>query len=167
MNCPHCGKEVDDGVNFCPNCGTKIQQTSQSGPLEEKDEFFDAPPVSEHEQRAAAHQQTAPVRVIRMNVLALIGFALSVLGLLFGASTWIGLIFIILISVAGLVCSSLGLVQCKRGANGKGFAIAGIVLGAVGIVVNVALMIVLILYPNFLDDLINYLLSFYTSAATY
>ena len=166
MYCPHCGKELDEGVNFCPNCGAKTQQVSGSEPNEpneEKDEFFDAPPasVSVHEQRTVEHEQTAPERTARVNVLAIVGFALSIAGYLLGGSSWILCIFTVLVSVAGLVCSSLGLVRCKRnGAKGKGFAIAGIVVGAVGIVVNLTMMIIFIVNPHFVEDLVNYILNF-------
>ena len=150
MYCSHCGKEISDGVDFCPHCGTNLKQAPNE--TEQKDEFFEAPPAP---PAPPAPEQTAPVRAKRVNLLAIIGFALSLFGYFFGGSSWVWCIFTVLVCVAGLVCSIFGLLQCKRnGAGSKGLAIAGIVIGAIGAVANVAMMIIFILYPNFWEDLI-------------
>ena len=152
MYCPHCGKEIDEGMTFCPNCGKQVKKAPQSPELDEVDEFFKvSPPPAQ-----SMPEQQRTVRVKRVNVLAAVGFALSMFGFLFGSASWIGIIFTILISVAGIVCSSLGLVQCKRnGASGKGLAIAGIVLGAVGIVLNIIATVIVYLFPEILAWLLG------------
>ena len=61
----------------------------------------------------------------KLNVCALVGFILSVASLVF---SYLGLLF----NLAGLIVSIVGLVQInKKGGRGKGFAIAGICVGAV------------------------------------
>lgn len=30
MFCPKCGKQVEDGIDFCPNCGTNLKQVTPS-----------------------------------------------------------------------------------------------------------------------------------------
>ena len=109
MYCHLCGKEIDEGSNFCPYCGARIKATptEENEPKTEKDEFFDAPPPP------PVYQQT-PAPQAKTNSLALIGFILS-----------------FFFALGGLICSIMGLRQCNQtGEGGRGLAIAGIVISA-------------------------------------
>jgi peptidyl-prolyl cis-trans isomerase B (cyclophilin B) len=65
----------------------------------------------------------------KYNVLAIISLVTSVIG----------------VSLAGIICGHIGLSQIGRtGEKGRGLAIAGLVLGYLGIVAGLVLLIVLI-----------------------
>lgn len=59
--------------------------------------------------------------------MAVAGFVLSLLGLLFFFLPGFG----ILLGILGLIFSIIGLIQTSNGRSGKGFAIAGLVLGLI------------------------------------
>ena len=81
----------------------------------------------------------------KTNVLAIIGFSLVFLAIAVTIlsryeSGLLGLSMAA--SIAGLVCSIIGRVRCKKlGGSGKGFAIAGIVLNAVSLALIVFIII--------------------------
>ena len=55
----------------------------------------------------------------------------------------VGFILSFFISIAGLICSIIGYKKCRdENLNGKGFAIAGIIISAVSIVITVIYIIV-------------------------
>lgn len=81
----------------------------------------------------AANPYAQPARVERPGrVIGIVGFILSFFGF---------------IDIVGLVLSIVGLVQSKRAGNGNGFAVAGIIISAVGIAVT-ALILALVI-PQF------------------
>ena len=76
----------------------------------------------------------------RVNVCALVGFILSLTSVIFIVN-----IFGIL-SVAGLVNSIIGLVNCeKKKQRGKGFAIAGVAVGAIFLIIGIITWVYIIL----------------------
>jgi len=136
MFCYHCGKELDDRAVFCPHCGTVINEDAlkaakeAQAKAEEKDEFFDAPPTPKPAQPV---QQNAPAKTT--NTLALVGFILS-----------------FFVPLAGFICSIIGLTKCKNfNGNGKGLAIAGIVISCVSFVLN--LIINTLYMPYWMEEL--------------
>lgn len=57
----------------------------------------------------------------------------------------VGFILSFFISIAGLICSIIGYKKCKdENLNGKGFAIAGIIISAVSMVISVIYAIIII-----------------------
>lgn len=93
--CTHCGAEILDEAAICTKCGCPVDSTT-------------------------ANTTSKP----KLNVLALVGFILSLGSLIL-------YYFGILTAIAGIICSIVGLVQVnRRGERGKGFAIAGISVGA-------------------------------------
>lgn len=112
--CSHCGSELFDEAVICPKCGCPVEHTTA----------------------------TVEVKEPKLIPLALVGFILSIVSgvvsmFMFvnsggSSSTPSILLGGLPIGVAGLVCSIIGLVKVKRNKQrGKGFAIAGIVVGAV------------------------------------
>ena len=110
--CKYCGSEMYDEALICMKCGCPASS-----------------PVTEVE-----------VNRPKLNVLALLGFIFSLVGsfvsfllLVAGSDSATGAFLLGLpFGIAGLVCSIIGLVKVKRkGQRGKGFAIAGLVVGAV------------------------------------
>jgi len=71
-----------------------------------------------------ALSDTTPVDVRgRYGTLSIVGFVLSLIAVL---------------NVVGLVLSAVALVQAKRSGSRRGFALAGVIVGAVGVIVTVA-----------------------------
>ena len=110
--CTHCGAELAEDAEICLKCGCPTSVKTQE----------------------------AEVVKSNLNPLALVGFILSLVSgflslvlLLVTANSSSG-IFVLAIpfTIAGLVCSIIGLVKTKRNKQrGKGFAIAGLVVSAV------------------------------------
>lgn len=129
MFCQHCGKQIEDDATFCPNCGAKVG--AAPAPEGEKDEFFkDVPapaPTPVQQQQAVPQQTYYAQQPAKTNTLAIVGFIMS-----------------FFVTIAGLICSIIGLKQCNQtGEGGKGLAIAGIVISAVAMVIYFILGIVL------------------------
>lgn len=71
---------------------------------------------------------SAPAMVPRTNTLAIVGFVLG-----------------FVVSLGAVICSHIALSQIKRtGESGRGFAIAGLILGYVGLFIGFIYIIVII-----------------------
>lgn len=137
--CKHCGAQIEDTVAFCPNCGTDVSEsavnTGASEPIVEPAPQYNAY-HPEQPQNAAPYQpyQTYQNPGVypegKLNGLAIAGFIVSI------ASFFICGIS----SIVGLILSIIGMVQIKNSVKagvpqrGNGFAIAGLVLGIIGVV---------------------------------
>lgn len=120
MFCPKCGNQLPEDSVFCAFCGTPVTAT----PNAQKDEFFeDVRPAAQPVQPAQpAAQQTQPDKLTGSNTLAIVGFILAFFS-----------------AIPGLICSIIGFRKSKEyvGDNGRGLAIAGIVLCSIRIFVYV------------------------------
>lgn len=106
--CRYCGSEMMDEAVVCVKCGCPVNQTTATVEV--------------------ANNKLPPVVLVGF-IMSMVSAFLSVL-LFTGVEElyFLGIPF----AVAGLVCSIIGLVKVKRnGLRGKGFAIAGLVVGAV------------------------------------
>lgn len=79
----------------------------------------------------AVNGQTAQKQTTKTNVLAIVGFALS-----------------FFIPLAGLICSIIGYKKADSdyNGNGKGFAIAGTVIGAIELAISVICAIIALIW---------------------
>lgn len=131
MFCQHCGKELDQDAVFCPNCGTRVSADpngTSASPAQEKDEFFKAAPAP------APVQQPVPRQPAKTNTMAVVGFVLS-----------------FFVTIAGLICSIVGLKQCNElKEEGKGFAIAGIVISSVSLAITFLTIVIVIANLSYL-----------------
>lgn len=112
--CRNCGKQLAEGVSYCPYCGTPT---------------FDAPPEqpvqpTPPEQPVQPAQPAPPVyqQPRRTNGHAVAGFVLSIVS--FASSMYFLCFF-------GVVFGIFGLLNVKRCNSGKGLAIAGVVIGSI------------------------------------
>ena len=105
--CPYCGSEAPYGANFCPVCRSSLTGTQTPPP----------PP---------------PKPVKKTNVVALVGFIISLISLFIPETLlWLALAA----GVASLVLGIIGVKQVGSGkGKGKGFAVTAIVLGSITIV---------------------------------
>lgn len=125
--CPKCGKPVELDQRFCDACGYSFdaaQAPAQPAqPVQPAQPAYTQPPV--YIQPAP---QPQPAKS-GSNGLALAGFILAFFG----------------VQPIALILSIVGLVKSKEyGGNGKGLAIAGIILGALSIGLFVILWIAII-----------------------
>ncbi len=110
--CTNCGKEIAEGNAVCTECGTPVD---------------------------GAVAQAQPTVVInngqakQSNGLAIAGFVTSLVSTFLCCGSF---------SVIALILSIVGAVKAKDyGGSGKGMAIAGIVISAIGIVLLIALSV--------------------------
>lgn len=97
-------------------------------------------PAPAYGQPAPAYGQTAPAygqpTGAKTNTLAIIALVASLIGLFTG----IGFL-------AGIICGHISLSQIKKtGEQGRGMAIAGLIIGYIGIVVSIILTIAFIAF---------------------
>jgi len=119
--CWNCGKELEDKNQFCPECGTKNETRKKDSKEKESSELS-----SDNMTTTIAHSDK------KTNGFAIAGFVLSLVSLLCcGILSWLGLIF-----------SIIGLVNAKKcNGEGKGLAIAGIIISAIFVLLLVLLYI--------------------------
>lgn len=120
MFCKNCGKEIDDNAVVCPNCGVATEKMNET---------------------AAAATQTGEKKT---NVLAIVGFVLSLLTGAFSYIPAVGSYISMVMWVAALVLCILGIKKAKEGYNLKGLAIAGLVLCIVDIVLIIIGLVLLL-----------------------
>lgn len=102
--CTKCGAELLDDAVLCPRCGSLADNSANNG--------------------LGVRSGGATNLPTKMNTCSLLGFILSLVGLLFYFNIF-GMV-----SLASVVLSIVGLVQISKNfQRGKGFAIAGLVVG--------------------------------------
>lgn len=125
--CTNCGSEVKESDSFCVSCGTPIARTSEPvKPESSADSLFgfdDQPKTTNSETytyNSNQPQNTAEPQ--KTNSMCLAGFILS-----------------FFFSFIGLIVSCVGLSQLKKNPNekGRGFAVAGIVIGILGTIIYI------------------------------
>ena len=137
MFCQKCGKELVEMDTFCPYCGTRLTPPPK--------------PESAAIQSAVQEASPDPAKTARpkTNVLAIVGFSLAFFAIAMVILTFLKgelLYLSVPASIAGLVCSIIGRVHCKKlGGSGRGFAITGIVLNAVSLALVILLIVLAIL----------------------
>ncbi len=125
MFCTKCGKEIPEEAKFCPHCGASTNGEPQ--PNANRDTYFTPPPAPRYQQQPA--QQTQET-----NTMAIVGFVLS-----------------FFITIAGLICSIIGYrnADSQYGGNGKGLALAGIIISAISMVIAFVCVIVVISFAGY------------------
>ena len=104
--CENCGKEIAENDLFCPYCGKRLSQNKMVSQI----------------------NNTAPTNSNSRNSLAIAGFILSIVSSLLCCGMF---------NTISLILSIVGLTQAPRyNGNGKGLAIAGIVISASVMLLN-------------------------------
>lgn len=125
--CTNCGSEVKESDSFCVSCGSPIAHINEPVKTESSADslfgFDDQPKSTINETNtynSSQPQNTAEPE--KTNSMCLAGFILS-----------------IFFSFIGLIVSCVGLSQLKKNPNekGRGFAVAGIVIGIIGTVIYI------------------------------
>ena len=115
---------------ICAMCGCKIPASSRVCPICQQPTVRYARDV----RRVYRYEERPRVQRKPFNVFALLGFIFGLLGLLMVLG---GMVEGIVLAIPGLVLSIIGLVKSKKTKSGKGFAITGLVLSSVAIVIFV------------------------------
>lgn len=132
MFCTKCGASMRPGDRFCPSCGNETGQ-SQNAQNNQNNGYN---PNNRYGNQYAQNGQYgynsfnqpyyADVPQLKKNACAIVGFIISCVSLLINLAGLVG--------IAGLIVSIVGYNQIKTsGEGGKGFATAGIVIGAFSI----------------------------------
>ncbi len=149
MYCTKCGNKNDDSSNFCGYCGAVLKSADPNGilyrepdvnnQLTQESGSFNTQQNGYAEQnynqntnynRTPNYNQNMPTS--RYNPMAIAGFITSCGCILFGG----------LAGFVGLVLSLIGFhLTNVRGEKGKGFAIAGIIIGCLSVAVTILLVI--------------------------
>ncbi|MFA7222621.1 MAG: zinc ribbon domain-containing protein [Bacilli bacterium] len=114
MYCHNCGKEVPDDAKFCPNCGVDLSSITK------KDDVY---PISDEHPYVNNENNNSSVfnngKSKGANNFSIIGF-----------------IFSFILPVFGLIFSIIGLNNDKKeNKNRNGFAIAGIIISSIWIII--------------------------------
>ena len=122
MFCYKCGKEINDGSVFCPECGANQNQNAGANTNQ-----------AQYQYQASSQNQ---IQKVPYNAMAVVGLVISCISLILN--------FWGLVGIAGTVVSVVGLLQCqKNNENGKALAIIGIAIGAFSILYGLYAIIVL------------------------
>lgn len=101
---------------FCSNCGSEVKE----------------------EQLQIPHQQQKQSEEAKINIMALVGFVIACVSVLIN--------FWGIVGIVALVFSVVGLVQIYNGnGKGKGFSIAGIVIGGISVLYGFIVLLILML----------------------
>lgn len=131
MICKYCGADIQDGATFCASCGAAVEAGAASCEVPaEETVVYDATPVQ-------APSKTPMILGIVSMVCALITPIGNFICCCCGIPLWVG----------AIVTAIISFVQAKKhGQKKSGFAIAGliisiaiVVLGAIGVILYIAL----------------------------
>ena len=121
--CTNCGTKLEEGVKFCTSCGKAVDGEVQNNNVQ---------PVNNNNNNNVRVNNGAQNP---KNGLAIAGFVVSLVSSLLCCGMF---------NMVGLVLSIVGLVKAKDyNGDGKGLAIAGIVICAVVMVLGIILYIIL------------------------
>lgn len=116
--CYNCNQKIEDSTLVCPNCGKNVYD--ENGNLNRPKVLYELGDKQSTFTSGDSNLQT--------NKFALAGFILSIISVFTnGLFLWLGLIF-----------SIIGLIDCKqRNQKGKTYAIIGIVISAIYIILGI------------------------------
>mgnify|MGYP002715331137 CR=1 FL=1 len=183
INCPFCGESNESGVKFCTNCGTKLEMKEAgadsraaepiSSPQEEiainyerTAPVYSEPALSSQSSDAVVGNHTTPVYSSTENTgagsnakgLAIASMVCGILSLLCCCIWYIGGI----LAIVGLV---LGIISIRKGTEGRGMAMAGIITSVLGLVIGISLMLfgvfIAMTDPDWYNELLYELYNFY------
>ena len=137
--CGNCGTQLDDGVQFCPNCGAPIgANNADAGANPEQQTQPIQPPIQQQTydnnqyNNVNAGEEQGKKQAIVSFVLGIVGVVL----LFFGVSSIVSFI----LGIIGLVFAN----KSKALGHSSGFRTAGFVLSLISIIIGIIVFIVAI-----------------------
>ena len=147
MFCKNCGAQLSEGAAFCPNCGTavvkEVAEPVYQQPAEPQQPVYSQP--AEPQQpvyQQPVYQQPVYQPVVngapRSNPGKGMGIAALIMGIVSCCFFWIPYFNIIclMMSIAGLILSIIGLKKSKSAGASVGVSVAGLVLSIIGLVLS-------------------------------
>lgn len=142
MFCKNCGAQLSEGAAFCPNCGTavvkEVAEPVYQQPAEPQQPVYHQPA----EPQQPVYQQPVYQPVVngapRSNPGKGMGIAALIMGIVSCCFFWIPYFNIIclMMSIAGLILSIIGLKKSKSAGASAGVSVAGLVLSIIGLVLS-------------------------------
>ena len=140
MFCPNCGANNADGVAFCANCGTKLdnQQPQQEAQPQYQQPEYQQPQYQQPQQQYQAPYQppyvpTAPVAVPGKGL----GITAMILGIISVSFFCLLYYFTFIFSIPALILGCIGNSKAKSAGAKNGMAVAGIITSAISIGLSV------------------------------
>ena len=138
--CPKCGNVVNQNDNFCGYCrnslNNNIEQMNNQNMVNNS-----VNSVNQDMNQTQSINNSQNINTVKTNTFAITGFIMSIASPTFCCG---------LLSLSSLIVSIIGLIKVnKTKENGKGLAIAGIIISAITILAYILYIILLI--ANFLD----------------
>ena len=145
MVCKNCGARLYTNAKFCAHCGSAVKEIEDFS----AGTVIEEPQINQQETTHITETIQQPTPKIEQNTQnpfsgkAITGVVVSLVGMLFAG---------IPCGIIGIIFSSLAMSDIKRkNYRGKGFAIAGLVVSIVGLVISVFIAIdTIITYINLL-----------------
>ena len=147
MFCKNCGAQLSEGAAFCPNCGTavvkEVAEPVYQQPAEPQQPVYSQP--AEPQQpvyQQPVYQQPVYQPVVngapRSNPGKGMGIAALIMGIVSCCFFWIPYFNIIclMMSIAGMILSIIGLKKSKSAGASAGISVAGLVLSIIGLVLS-------------------------------
>lgn len=146
MFCKECGCKLDDGSDFCPNCGKKIERSAEPTQAEDisimKTADEKSVAITANDENRAQPADARKIEPKGVNGLAIAGFVVSLLSLGLGY-------FYAIASVIGLILSAVSMGMRKKYASCNGLGIAGLVIGIISTVMVIVWLYAIILILAF------------------
>ncbi len=130
-NCPNCGRENPDGNRFCEGCGSDLSAMS-GGSIPNYTNSADTVYSGYSYQPNGYQYGGSQNGYYNMPPMQEENTTVCILSLVFGILSIIGCNCCYLFSIAAIVLGIVGIVQ---GGSKKGMAIAGLICGALGLVI--------------------------------
>ena len=142
MFCPNCGANNADGVAFCANCGTKLDNQQ---PQQEAQPQYQQPEYQRPQQQYQAPSQppyvpTAPVAVPGKGL----GITAMILGIISVSFFCLLYYFTFIFSIPALILGCIGNSKAKSAGAKNGMAVAGIITSAISIGLSVIFIFLVI-----------------------
>jgi len=128
MFCPRCGQNNQPESTFCTYCGAPLTPENEPLQLNYPPNPY-VPPQAPYQPyqpyQYPPYPPMEPVRIRQNNPCAIAGFVLSLISIFF---PYLGMIC----ALVGVILSGIGISQINRqDQDGKGFAIAGVIISSV------------------------------------
>ena len=135
--CAKCGSQMDDAQRFCPGCGFDMgagQNTSVSYYNGGQDQYYGGQQQSPYDY---GYMQPGVSSYRKTNAMGIVSLICSLVGLFFLGP---------ILEPLAIIFGGVGISQCNKYPNlytGKGFAVAGLVIGIIGLVIGLLIIMMM------------------------